>query len=159
MGSNTPADVAHSGDATPGTIKQLVEKSVEAKTHAYCPYSHFPVGAALLCEDGSIYTGCNVENAVYPNGLCAEKTAVAKAVSEGHRKFKAIAISSNLPSIITPCGPCRQFLSEFGVEMDVYMTKSDMTFTKASLQELLPLAFTPASLEESEKITPSTPSA
>ncbi|KAK2174172.1 hypothetical protein NP493_820g01043 [Ridgeia piscesae] len=75
------------------TIRQLVERSVAAKKHAYCPYSHFPVGAALLCEDGSIYTGCNVENAVYPNGLCAERTAVVKAVSEGHRKFKAIAIS------------------------------------------------------------------
>ncbi|KAI0215001.1 Cytidine deaminase [Lamellibrachia satsuma] len=152
MGSTTPAEITHSENATPDTIRQLVEQSVDAKKYAYCPYSHFPVGAALLCEDGSIYTGCNVENAVYPNGLCAEKTAGAKAVSEGHRKFKAIAISSNLDSIITPCGPCRQFLAEFGPQMDVYMTKSDLTFTKMSLRDLLPLAFTPSHLEETQKI-------
>ncbi|KAI0215002.1 Cytidine deaminase [Lamellibrachia satsuma] len=83
MESTTPAEITHSENATPDTIRQLVEQSVDAKKYAYCPYSHFPVGAALLCEDGSIYTGCNVENAIYPNGLCAEKTAGAKAVSEG----------------------------------------------------------------------------
>ncbi|KAK3575972.1 hypothetical protein CHS0354_037338 [Potamilus streckersoni] len=74
-------------------IQELIKLSHEAKGHAYAPYSNFKVGAALLCSDGNIFTGCNVENAVYPLGICAERTAIVKAVSEGHRKFLAIAIA------------------------------------------------------------------
>ncbi|XP_052820804.1 cytidine deaminase-like [Mya arenaria] len=122
-------------------IKELISKSVSAKKHAYCKYSNFPVGAALLCEDGTIYTGCNIENVAY-SSICAEQTAIAKAVSEGHTKFKAIAVSSNqTENVISPCGPCRQYLVEFGGDWDVIMTKPDMTYTMMKTSELLPLGF------------------
>uniref|UniRef100_A0A8C2D173 Cytidine deaminase n=1 Tax=Cyprinus carpio TaxID=7962 RepID=A0A8C2D173_CYPCA len=91
----------------------LVRKSQEAKEQAYCPYSKFRVGAAVLTSDGTVFTGCNVENACYTAGLCAERTAISKAVSEGHKSFKAIAIASDLEDrFISPCGACRQFMRE-----------------------------------------------
>ncbi|XP_052227844.1 cytidine deaminase-like isoform X2 [Dreissena polymorpha] len=128
------------------TIKILIRKSHEAKANAFCKYSHFRVGAALLCDDGTIYTGCNVENAAYCS-ICAEMTAIAKAVSEGHTKFKAIAIASDLENeIIAPCGPCRQFLIEFGTDWVVIMTKPDMTYKQMTTGELLPLCFAEESL-------------
>ncbi|KAL3861056.1 hypothetical protein ACJMK2_007143 [Sinanodonta woodiana] len=134
-------------------IQELIKLSHEAKSYAYAPYSDFKVGAALLCSDGTISTGCNVENAVYPLGICAERTAIVKAVSEGHRKFLAIAIASDMKdAIISPCGSCRQTLIEFGTEWDVYMTKSDMTYEVMKTGELLPHSFTPDSLN-SEKIS------
>lgn len=132
------------------TIQKLVEASHLAKKHAHCPYSNFPVGVALLTDDGSVYTGCNVENAVYPLSTCAERVAICKAVSEGHRRFKAIAISSNLSeNFIVPCGSCRQSLAEFGIDWDVYMTKPDLSFLKLTVRELLPMSFGPHSLLES----------
>lgn len=131
----------------PTRIKSLIEKSAEVKGKAYCPYSKFPVGAAVLCQDGSIFTGCNVENAAYPLGVCAEKLAVSKAVSEGHREFTAIAVSSEMEdTFIAPCGECRQNLAEFGMDWDVYMTKPDGTFLKKTVGELLPYGFSPKSL-------------
>jgi len=94
-----------------------------------------------------------VENAAYNLGVCAERTALVKAISDGHRKFKAIAVSSNLKSsFITPCGGCRQFLAEFGLDWDVYMTKPDKSYLKMKVRELLPLSFEPDSLEE-ERVT------
>ncbi|XP_070206800.1 cytidine deaminase-like isoform X2 [Littorina saxatilis] len=91
----------------------LLEKCQEAKRHSYSPYSHFPVGAALLTKQGKLYTGCNVENAASPACACAERITIVKAVSEGHKEFKAIAISSNLSdSFISPCGGCRQVMAE-----------------------------------------------
>ncbi|RWS10466.1 cytidine deaminase-like protein [Dinothrombium tinctorium] len=94
-------------------IQELVTKSLEGAKYSYSPYSGFPVGAALLCEDGSLYTGSNVENVSYGLGICAERTAIVKAVSEGKLKFKAIAIiSPALDDFISPCGACRQFLLE-----------------------------------------------
>uniref|UniRef100_A0A673ZFP3 Cytidine deaminase n=1 Tax=Salmo trutta TaxID=8032 RepID=A0A673ZFP3_SALTR len=91
---------------------------------AYCPYSKFRVGAALLAHDGTVFTGCNVENACYNLGLCAERTTIAKAVSEGYRRFKAIAIASDLEDqFISPCGGCRQFMQEFGDQWSVYLSK------------------------------------
>lgn len=100
-------------EQTPELLKQLIQKSFEAKEMAYSPYSKFRVGAAILTESGEYITGCNVENASYGLCICAERTAICKAVSEGHHKFKAIAVSSDLEDkFISPCGSCRQFLIE-----------------------------------------------
>ncbi|CAH1772886.1 unnamed protein product [Owenia fusiformis] len=135
------------------TVRLLVALSSKMKDNAHCPYSMFPVGAALLCEDGTIFTGCNVENSAYPVGVCAEKTAISKAVSEGYRKFKAIAISSNLKDrFIVPCGNCRQFMAEFGFDIDVYMSKPDLTYTQSTVGELLPMGFEPTQLLDEDRI-------
>ncbi|XP_052820801.1 cytidine deaminase-like [Mya arenaria] len=134
-------------------VDDLVRRCQEAKEQSYSPYSKFRVGAALLCQDGRIYTGCNVENVSYGLTICAERTALVKAVSEGHRKFKAIAIASDLANkTISPCGACRQFLVEFGVSWDVIMTKPDMTYKTMKTGELLPLCVVSESLEE-EKVS------
>ncbi|XP_059384717.1 cytidine deaminase b [Carassius carassius] len=94
-------------------IKELIWKSLEARKFAYCPYSKFRVGAALLTHDGTVFTGCNVENACFCLGICAEKTAISKAVSHGYRDFKAIAIASDMcEQFVSPCGGCRQFMRE-----------------------------------------------
>ncbi|OWF39845.1 cytidine deaminase-like [Mizuhopecten yessoensis] len=130
-------------------IKTLLQMSAGMKKQAYCPYSKFRVGAALMCDDGTIITGCNVENASYGLAICAERTALVKAVSMGHRSFKAMAISSDLKSsFIAPCGACRQFMLEFGSNWDVYMTKPDHTYKLMKTGELLPLGFAPGALEE-----------
>ncbi|XP_043086311.1 cytidine deaminase-like [Puntigrus tetrazona] len=119
--------------------KELVRKSQEAKEQAYCPYSKFRVGAAVLTSDGKVFTGCNVENASYPLGLCAERTAISKAVSEGYTGFKAIAIASDLKdSFISPCGACRQFMREvIRSQWEVYMSKSDGSHELMTVEELL----------------------
>ncbi|XP_046335786.2 cytidine deaminase-like isoform X1 [Haliotis rufescens] len=138
----------HEFDSEADQVQQLVKKSHEMKKMSYCPYSNFPVGAALLTADGTVFTGCNVENASYGLAICAERTAIVKAVSEGHRKFKAIAIASDLKEIaIVPCGACRQVLVEFGVDWDVIMTKPDMTYEVMKTKELLPLCFGPTYLQ------------
>ena len=133
----------------------LMEKAQAARSFAYVPYSHFFVGAALLCEDGSIVTGCNVENAAYSPGNCAERTAVFKAVSEGKQRFTAVAVvgakEGEVPgqdTICSPCGVCRQVLREFCEEgtFRVYMTdgKRLLAYT---LEELLPLSFGPSNIK------------
>ena len=114
----------------------LKEKALEARKNSYCKYSKFAVGSALLTESGEIYTGCNIENASYPNGICAERVAFSKAVSEGHRKFKAIAITAE-ENPCYPCGMCRQFMREF-CQDDFKIILSDKVYTMA---ELLPFAF------------------
>eukprot|EP00124_Ichthyophonus_hoferi_P005769 Ihof_evm3s947 gene=Ihof_evmTU3s947 len=91
---------------------QLVAKAIDAKKGAYVPYSKFRVGACLLAEDGTFIQGANIENASYGLTICAERTALVKAASEGKRKFRALAVSSDLKDIITPCGACRQFIVE-----------------------------------------------
>ncbi|XP_051713983.1 cytidine deaminase isoform X1 [Oryctolagus cuniculus] len=97
----------------PEHVQQLLLRSREAKKSAYCPYSRFPVGAALLTGDGRIFSGCNIENACYPLGVCAERTAIQKAISEGYQEFRAIAIASDLEDdFISPCGACRQVMRE-----------------------------------------------
>ncbi|XP_058994327.1 cytidine deaminase isoform X2 [Mustela lutreola] len=97
----------------PELVQRLLLSCREAKKSAYCPYSHFPVGAAILTRDGRIFSGCNIENVCYPLGVCAERTAIQKAISEGHREFRAIAISSDLQDdFISPCGACRQVMRE-----------------------------------------------
>lgn len=127
------------------TRRQLIELASQARRWAYAPYSHYAVGAALLTHSGKIYDGVNVENSAYPDGICAERVAVFKAVSEGERKFDAIAVvTSNGGS---PCGSCRQVLAEFGLDTVVVMADKDGRVTmELTVRELLPGAFTPESL-------------
>ncbi|KFM63534.1 Cytidine deaminase, partial [Stegodyphus mimosarum] len=130
-------------------ISELCELSKGALSNAYCPYSKFSVGAALLTEDGRFFTGCNVENASYGLSVCAERTVIVKAVSEGCRKFKALAIAtSSKNEVIGPCGACRQVIVEFGTDWNIYLIKTDGSYVKHSAAELLPYAFTPDSLSK-----------
>ena len=108
---------------------------------AYVPYSHFPVGAALEGEDGRVFTGCNVENAAYGPSNCAERTAVFKAVSEGCRTFRRIAITADTEKFCPPCGVCRQVLQEFAPEIEVLLMNSKGEIKKLTLPELLPYSF------------------
>lgn len=130
----------------------LMEKAMEARKASYAPYSGYKVGAALLCEDGSIVTGCNVENASYGAANCGERTAVFKAVSEGKRRFSAIAIAGgkeNSTDYACPCGICRQVLREFSdpKQMKVFICKSIKDYKEFTLEELLPESFGPENLE------------
>lgn len=125
------------------TDPELVSLARQARERAYVPYSHFPVGAALLGRSGRVYTGCNVENASYPLTTCAERTAVTKAVSEGEREFEAIAVVTATGA--TPCGACRQILREFGGPAgDVRVIVADLDGHERSftVAELLPAGFT-----------------
>ena len=101
------------------TDRELMEMAAQAAKNAYVPYSRFPVGAALECSDGTVFTGCNVENAALGSTICAERTAACKAVSEGHTDFVRIAIWGEGKNWCMPCGACRQFLSEFCTDMEV----------------------------------------
>ncbi|XP_062329958.1 cytidine deaminase b [Osmerus eperlanus] len=131
-----------------GVKEGLVARSLEARQFAYCPYSSFRVGAALLTPDGSVFTGCNVENSCHNLGVCAERNAISKAVSEGYRSFKAIAIASDLQDqFISPCGGCRQFMREFGTDWEVYMSKPDGSYLEMRVRDLLPLSFGPEDLK------------
>ncbi|XP_034540283.1 cytidine deaminase b [Notolabrus celidotus] len=128
-------------------VKELIQQSQEAKKQAYCPYSKFRVGAALLAHDNCVFTGCNVENVCYNLGACAERNAISKAVSEGYRSFKAIAIASDMnDQFISPCGGCRQFMREFGPNLTVYLSKPDGSYLKMTVNELLPSSFGPEDL-------------
>ena len=114
---------------------------------AYAPYSHFRVGAALLTESGEIVAGCNVENASYPAGLCAERSALGTAVAAGHRRFTAVMIISEASEPTPPCGLCRQALVEFGSSLQVLSRTTGGSEARWSLEELLPRPFTPSSLQ------------
>jgi cytidine deaminase len=116
-------------------------------TRAYAPYSAFRVGAALLGSDGSITEGCNVENAAYPAGLCAERGAVAAAVARGVRTFEAIAIATEAEEPTPPCGICRQVLEEFAPHLQVLSITRDGREARWTMDDLLPRAFTPKSLD------------
>ena len=129
------------------TDQELVERAFAMHQFSYAPYSKFPVGAALLCEDGTVFTGCNVENAAFGSTLCAERTALLKAVSEGHREdWEAIAIAGQGADYCWPCGACRQMLYEFAPGLRVLAARSDGAFREAVLSGLLPHAFGPESL-------------
>ncbi len=121
-------------------VKRLLEMARKARENAYAPYSNFKVGAALLTESGEIFTGCNVENSSYGLSVCAERVALFKAVSEGYRKFKALAVVADTERPVPPCGACRQVLWEFG-DIDIIMSnlKGDVKVMK--LSELLPEGF------------------
>jgi cytidine deaminase len=124
----------------------LLSAARDAMRAAHAPYSRFPVGAALLAEDGRVFTGCNVENAAYPLSMCAERVAIGKAVSEGATRFVAIAVTAERTRPVTPCGACRQVLAEFG-EMTIVLDHPD-TDWELSVTDLLPHGFSAASLEE-----------
>lgn len=126
------------------TDEKLLEMAIDAMKYAYVPYSKYTVGAALLAEDGRVFTGCNVENAAYGNTMCAERTALYKAVSEGVRTFTKIAIAAK-GSAPFPCGACRQSLYEFAPGMEVLVTW-DGNVRKTTLDQLLPEGFGPSSL-------------
>ena len=122
--------------------QNLIRLAIAARAHAYAPFSSFRVGAALLCADGTVYTGCNIENSSYTPTLCAERCAAAKAVSEGQRHFLAIAIAGSETDYTTPCGVCRQFLYEFCEEsLIVICAKNENDYQKATLGELFPRGF------------------
>ena len=123
------------------TENELFAIAKEAAKHAYVPYSRFPIGAALECEDGTVFTGCNVENAAYGSTICAERTAVVKAVSEGYTSFVRIAISGEGQGYCMPCGACRQVLSEFSPDMEVLCSRAGGDYVRYPLRELLPHTF------------------
>ncbi|MEM9770756.1 MAG: cytidine deaminase [Cyanobacteria bacterium P01_D01_bin.73] len=124
--------------------EQLYAEAKRASKKAYAPYSKFQVGAALLTRAGVIYRGCNVENASYGNTICAERTAIVKAVSEGDRDIEAIAVYTESGDL-SPCGACRQFISEFGADIQVVYRSSEQIISKA-ISELLPDSFSDQNL-------------
>ena len=130
---------------------ELIDLARKARKRAYVPYSHYKVGAALLGKSGTVYTGCNVENASYSHTVCAERTAVLKAVSEGETEFEAIAVVTRNGG--SPCGACRQVLSEFSPELIIYIADKDGEYRTTTLKQLLPDSFTPAHLDEGDKDT------
>ena len=126
--------------------KELIKAAILAAQNSYSPYSNFKVGAALITDDGKVYLGCNIENAAYGPSNCAERTAIFKAISEGHKKFKAIAIvggkNGSFDDFCTPCGVCRQVLSEFcDKDFKIILGKKDLEYTIYTLEELLPHSF------------------
>lgn len=130
--------------------QRLIAAAAEARAQAYVPYSHYPVGAAVLTASGALVTGCNVENATYGATICGERTATVKAVSQGEREFRAIAVvTSNGAS---PCGICRQVLYEFGPEMTVILAdEQGEVCWEGPLTDLLPLGFGPKKLAEGQQ--------
>ena len=131
------------------TDRELVERAFEMLRFSYVPYSKFPVGAALECADGTVFTGCNVENSAYGSTICAERTALVKAVSEGHRDdFVRLAVVGNSKDYCWPCGACRQMLYEFAPELTVLGARWDHQFVRLPLRELLPHGFGPKDLEQ-----------
>ena len=129
------------------TKQKLGKIAAEMRSRSYIPYSHYAVGAALLTKTGKIFTGCNIENAAYPVTICAERTAIFKAVSEGEKEFEAIAIATE-DGQGYPCGSCRQVMAEFALDMDVLLCDAKGTITSPdfTVKDLLPGAFTPDNL-------------
>jgi cytidine deaminase len=122
----------------------LADAARQARERAYAPYSKYHVGAALLTDDGRTFTGCNVENASYPATICAERVAITKAVSEGQRKFLAIAVATS--NAAAPCGICRQVMNEFSREMIVLLVDDEQIVEEHILADLLPNSFGPGDL-------------
>jgi cytidine deaminase len=126
---------------------ELIQSALSVRHHAYAPYSEYTVGAALLGANGEIFSGVNVENASYPLSMCAERNAIFKAVSEGRKQFLAIAIASDNGG--SPCGACRQVLSDFGLDMAVLVVNAaGEVVLETTVADLLPEAFTPKQLKE-----------
>ena len=127
------------------TPEKLCELAKEAMTHSYSPYSGYKVGAALLCKDGAVYTGCNIENAAYTPTICAERTAIFKAVYDGQRAFAAIAVCGGKDGVITgrfpPCGVCRQVMREFCADDFLILVSNGGEIRSQTLAELLPAGF------------------
>lgn len=121
-------------------IQKLMDCAIKAREKAYSPYSHFAVGAALLCEDGTFYEGCNIENASYGLTNCAERTVIFKAVSEGHIKFKALAVVADTEGPCAPCGACRQVMAEFKIPL-IIMGNLMGNIKMVTIEEVLPFSF------------------
>ena len=132
---------------------ELVNLAKEARSHAYVPYSGFSVGAALLCKNGKIYQGCNIENAAFGPTVCAERTAFFKAVYDGERDFEAIAVvggraGEEITGLFPPCGVCRQVMREFcDLDFKLYLGRENGAFETMTLGEMLPMSFSPADLK------------
>ena len=130
------------------TDRELINQAFSMHQFSYVPYSHFPVGAALLCADGTVFTGCNVENAAFGSTICAERTALLKAISEGHREdWVAIAIAGQGEDYCWPCGSCRQMLYEFAPGLKVLAARGDGEYQSTTLDQLFPNGFGPKSLK------------
>ena len=129
------------------TREELKAIAAGMRKRAYVPYSRFSVGAALECSDGTVYTGCNVENAAFGPSICAERTAVAKAVSEGRTDFVRIAVAGGSRDFCTPCGVCRQVLREFSPNIEVICLNGLGQELTLTLEDLLPHSFGPSHLE------------
>jgi cytidine deaminase len=130
--------------------KELIKKAIEAKENSYSPYSKFSVGAALITEDEKVFTGCNIEISSYSPTLCAERTAIFKAVSEGSLKIKKIAVVGDAKPTF-PCGVCRQVIREFGKDAEIIIASSEDEYTLYTIDELLPHSFGPEDLKTNEK--------
>jgi cytidine deaminase len=131
--------------------EKLMEEAKLASEKAYVPYSKFPVGAALLTNDGQVFRGCNIENSSYSMTNCAERTAIFKAVSDGITGFKALAVTGDTEGPISPCGACRQVIAEFcDSDMPVYLTNLNGIVKETTVGELLPGAFSKEDLEYAE---------
>ncbi|KAJ3367616.1 hypothetical protein HDU91_001250 [Kappamyces sp. JEL0680] len=141
------AAILASGKLDPDTIQVLAKHAAEAKERSYSPYSQFRVGAALLTRTGKIFLGCNVENASYGGAICAERTAFVKAVSEGEKKFIAVAVTTDKEASVGPCGFCRQFMVEFGKSLVVIQATASLKTEQFLLSDLLPHSFGPEDLE------------
>ena len=128
------------------TREELKSAAVSMLDRAYAPYSNFPVGAALECNDGTVYTGCNVENAAYPAGICAERNAIFHAVAEGHARFRRIVIAGQSRDFCVPCGMCRQVMREFSTDLEIICLNADGSEQTFTLAELLPHSFGPEHL-------------
>ncbi len=132
-------------------IDQLIQHAKDIRKRAYTPYSKFPVGAALLTEDGTLYTGCNIENAAYPVTCCAERVAIFKAISDGHTQFKVLAVAADTKRPVPPCGSCRQVMSEFfEPEMMIHTANLEGETKSLAMAELLPFSFSSSDLPEEE---------
>ncbi|MFS0635839.1 cytidine deaminase [Mesobacillus foraminis] len=130
-------------------IKMLIQEARKAMEKAYVPYSKFQVGAALLTEDGKVYQGCNIENAAYSMCNCAERTAIFSAYAQGDRKFKGLAVIADTDRPVSPCGACRQVISELCPnDMKVVLTNLNGDIKEITVEELLPGAFSPEDLHE-----------
>lgn len=124
------------------TNQALIELARQARDHAYAPYSNYPVGAALICADGQIFTGCNVENSSYGLSMCAERTAIFKAISEGVRNFVRLAVIADSPHPVRPCGACRQVISEFfPADAEVILANLHDAVETTTVIQLLPSPF------------------
>ncbi|MBN6888911.1 cytidine deaminase [Cytobacillus horneckiae] len=130
-------------------INQLIQEAKIARDKAYVPYSKFKVGAALLAEDGTVFHGCNIENAAYSMCNCAERTALFKAYSEGVTQFAVLAVVADTSRPVSPCGACRQVISELcSKDMEIILTNMNGDIQKLTVEQLLPGAFSPEDLNE-----------
>ena len=127
-------------ELTEQKINQLVELALRARERAYVPYSHFRVGACLMSKNGTLYCGCNIENASYGLTCCAERNAIFAAVGAGERRFKMLAVAADSPEPVAPCGACRQVIAEFGIPLVVMGNLKEETKTMTA-EELLPYGF------------------